>query len=113
MCSRILITITFLVLLLMPITGYLWTFDKFLRGGWNLELGCFALVTVFCLVSVLARHRREGVAILLAVPRLFTHYQDRQPRQIFRHTHAALSTPVPDSFRPSLFSPSASHPLKV
>jgi hypothetical protein len=70
-CGRILLSIAFLLLALMPITEHLWTFDRFLLGGPDLELGLFALISILCLVVVISRHRRQGLAVLLAVHQFF------------------------------------------
>ena len=51
----------------MPLTEYYWTFDKFLRGGQDLEFGLLSMAAVFCLVLVLSQQRRLGVILILAV----------------------------------------------
>lgn len=57
------------LLLVMPWTEYFWNFDKFLRGGQDLELGILALLCFLCMVVVLARRLpREVDAQLAASP---------------------------------------------
>jgi hypothetical protein len=53
----------------MPWTEHFWQFDRFLRGGQDLELGLLALLTIFSLVLVLLRQRRQNLALLLTVRR--------------------------------------------
>jgi hypothetical protein len=102
-CSRILVALAFILLVVMPITEHLWTFDKFLRGGPDLELGLFALVSVLCLVSVLASHRRQDVALLLAVHRLLYRYRQAYAAPwLLGYTRAPRTAPASDSLPPSL-----------
>jgi hypothetical protein len=56
-----------MVIVLMPLTEYYWTFDKFLRGGQDLEFGLLALAAVFCLTLVLCQQRRLGLILLLTL----------------------------------------------
>jgi hypothetical protein len=66
----------------MPITEYLWTFDKFLRGGQDCEFGLLALAAIFCLILLLSHQRREVLSLLLSL----------------RHALSSLFKPVePDS----------------
>ena len=43
----------------MPWTEYFWHFDRFLRGGQDLEFGLLSLVTVLCLVLLLSKLGKE------------------------------------------------------
>lgn len=54
------------LLLVMPWTEYFWSFDKFLRGGQDFELGIFALLCFLCMVVVLARKLPREVDAQLA-----------------------------------------------
>jgi hypothetical protein len=56
----------------MPITEYLWTFDKFLRGGQDCEFGLLALAAIFCLVLLLSHQRREVLGLLLSLQRILS-----------------------------------------
>jgi len=51
----------------MPVTEYLWTFDKFLRGGQDCEFGLLALAAIFCLILLLSHQRREVLSLLLSL----------------------------------------------
>ena len=65
--GQILIFLTALLVAVMPVTEYLWTFDRFLRGGQDCEFGLLALAAVFCLVLVLSHQRREILAFVLSL----------------------------------------------
>jgi hypothetical protein len=54
----------------MPWTEYHWHFDGFLHGGQDFELGLLAIITIFSLILVLSRHRRQRVASVFALLRL-------------------------------------------
>ncbi len=64
--SRFLLTLTACLLLVMPWTEHFCNFDKFLRGGQDLELGLLAVLTVLCLVLVLFQSGRTLLASLLS-----------------------------------------------
>ncbi|HEX3662539.1 MAG TPA: hypothetical protein VHU89_13975 [Acidobacteriaceae bacterium] len=68
--SRLLIGFAFLELLTMPITQQLWTWDHFLQGGQDFELGLFVIVSCLCLVLLRAQHGRQKIRHLLALGRL-------------------------------------------
>jgi hypothetical protein len=88
-----------ILVVLMPLTEYYWTFDKFLRGGQDLEFGLLALAAVFCLVLVLCQQRRLGLMLILALRRClwFAFSRADQPaRETSRVILAALhATPLP------------------
>lgn len=65
--GRILIFLTAILVAVMPITEYLWTFDKFLRGGQDCEFGLLALAAIFCLILLLSHQRREVLSLLLSL----------------------------------------------
>jgi hypothetical protein len=88
-----------MLVVLMPLTEYYWTFDKFLRGGQDLEFGLLSLAAVFCLVLVLCQQRRLGLMLILALRRCLWfvfHSADQPARESFRLILAALHvTPRP------------------
>src|ERR1700761_5351945 len=65
--GQILVFLTALLVAVMPITEYLWTFDKFLRGGQDCEFGLLALAAIFCLILLLSHQRREVLSLLLSL----------------------------------------------
>jgi hypothetical protein len=75
----------------MPVTEYLWTFDKFLRGGQDCEFGLLALAAVFCLMLVLSHQRRAVLALILSLRRVLS--------SLFRPADPAAT------LRPGLVSP--------
>jgi hypothetical protein len=68
---------TFLLICAMPLTEYLWDFDKFMRSGQDFELGLLSVATILCLVVVLLQQGKQGVRLALAIRRwrsfLFRH----------------------------------------
>jgi hypothetical protein len=69
--SRLLLTVAAIELVTMPLTQHLWTWDHFLQGGQDFELGLFVVVSCLCLVLLRAQHCRLGIRLLLALQRLF------------------------------------------
>jgi hypothetical protein len=65
--GQVLIFLTTLLVAVMPVTEYLWTFDKFLRGGQDCEFGLLALAAIFCLILLLSHQRREVLSLLLSL----------------------------------------------
>jgi hypothetical protein len=81
--GRLLILFTAILIFVMPWTEYFWQFDRFLRGGQDLELGLLALLTIFSLVLVLLRQRRQNLALLLTVRRWLSFvFKDEDPRAV-------------------------------
>lgn len=68
--SRVLLGLAFLELLTMPITQHFWTWDRFLQGGQDFELGLFVIVTCLCLVLLRVQHCRQTIGRLLTLLRL-------------------------------------------
>jgi hypothetical protein len=64
--SRFLLAVAFIELLTMPITQQLWTWDHFLQGGQDFELGLFVIVSCLCLVLLRAQHCRQKIRHLMA-----------------------------------------------
>jgi len=67
--SRLLLLLVALELLTMPLTQFLWTWDGFLHGGQDFELGLFVIVSCLCLVLLRAQHGRQKLRQMLAVCR--------------------------------------------
>ena len=65
--SRAALLLTAVVVLIMPLTEYLWHFDKFLRGGQDFELGLLSVATFFCLAMILLQHGKSFVSLLLSL----------------------------------------------
>jgi hypothetical protein len=89
--SRLLLGLAFLELLTMPITQHLWTWDRFLQGGQDFELGLFVTVTCLCLVLLRAQHGHQKIWHLLAL-RLLTVLPFQ--RSLFRFFLALLGAPA-------------------
>jgi hypothetical protein len=81
--GRLLIVLTAILLFVMPWTEHFCQLDRFLRGGQDCELGLLALLTVFSLVLVLLRQRRQNLARLLTVRRRVSCvFEDEDPRAV-------------------------------
>jgi hypothetical protein len=95
--------LTALIIFVMPWTEYAWSFDKFLRGGQDFELGLLSLVALLCLVLVLLQHGRQEVAFLLAIRRWFA-FVSRDPdlrslRSLYGFLAAVHASPLPNPAR--------------
>ena len=67
LAGRALLALVSVLLVVMPWTEYFCNFDKFLRGGQDVELGLLCVLTVLCLVLVLFQHGRNLVAFLISI----------------------------------------------
>lgn len=97
--GRLLILFTAILIFVMPWTEYFSQLDRFLRGGEDCELGLLALLTIFSLVLVLLKQRRQNVTLLLAVRRwLSPFFEDANPRAVaIAWSLIARSNAVPQS----------------
>jgi hypothetical protein len=97
--GRLLIVLTAILLFVMPWTEHSCQLDRFLRGGQDCELGLLALLTIFSLVLVLLKQRRQNVTLLLAVRRwLSPVFEDANPRAVaIAWSLIARSDAVPQS----------------
>ena len=68
--GRLLLLLASIVLITMPLTQHLWTWDHFMHGGQDFETSVLLIVTSLCLLLVLARYGKQGVDILLTAWRL-------------------------------------------
>ncbi|HUB17778.1 MAG TPA: hypothetical protein VL990_04030 [Acidobacteriaceae bacterium] len=64
--SRLLLLLIAVELITMPLTQHLWTWDGFLHGGQDFELGLFMIVVCVCLGLLRAQHGRQRISRLLA-----------------------------------------------
>lgn len=65
--SRILLCVVALELLTMPVTQGLWTWDKFLHGGQDFELGLLVIVTCLCLLLLRAEQSKLYIGMLVLI----------------------------------------------
>ena len=70
--ARFLLLLTAISLITMPLMQHIWTWDHFLQGGQDFELGTLAILTALCLVLLLDRHFEQSVGLLLAACHLFS-----------------------------------------
>jgi hypothetical protein len=65
--SRGLLLLIALELITMPLTQNLWTWDKFLHGGQDFELGLLITVTCICLALLCTEQSRCDLELLVAI----------------------------------------------
>jgi hypothetical protein len=68
--GRLLVGLTTLLLAVMPLTEHLWTWDKFLRGGPDVEFGLLGIASILCLVLVLSQQYKQVINLMLTMRRL-------------------------------------------
>ena len=91
----------------MPWTEYFCSFDRFLRGGPDLELGLLALASVVCMVLVLVQHARVVLARILSLYQRLSFLIMRTVLRIPARslgTVAALSPPGSRGLHPSMYN---------
>ena len=70
--ARLLLVLASIVLIALPFTQRLWTWDRFLHGGHDFETNVLLIVITLCLVLVMVQSCRQGIRILIhASARLF------------------------------------------
>ena len=65
--GRLLAALTTVLLIVMPLTEHLCTWDKFLRGGQDFEFGLLGIASLLCLVLVLSQHYKQVINLRLAI----------------------------------------------
>jgi hypothetical protein len=65
--GRLLLVLSSVVLIALPFTQQVWTFDRFLHGGQDFETTVLLILTSLCLVLVMARGCRQGIKLLLTL----------------------------------------------
>lgn len=68
--GRSLLLLSAALLVTMPVTQHLWTWDRFLHGGQDFELSALMVLSIFCLVLVLTKDSRQSIDSLFARWRL-------------------------------------------
>jgi hypothetical protein len=79
-----------ILILIMPLTEYYWTFDKFLRGGQDMEFGMLSLAAVLCLILVLSLQRKRRVISLLAARQWLWSASRRRHRPVTARSQALI-----------------------
>jgi hypothetical protein len=65
--GRLLLVLASVVLIALPFTQQVWTWDRFLHGGQDFETTVLLILTSLCLVLVMARGCRQGIKLLLTL----------------------------------------------
>lgn len=98
--SRLLLLLAAVEIITMPLTQYIWSFDNFLHGGQDFELGLLMVVTCLCFVLLRAQHCRQRMEWLLAIGTLLLRvFQQRDWSRMveFARLSCALEGPLPGS----------------
>jgi hypothetical protein len=109
--GQILIFLTALLVAVMPVTEYLWTFDKFLRGGQDCEFGLLALAAIFCLVLVLSHQQKEILAFFLSLQSVLSSLF--RTADLYDSSASFLITPIQHHLRRSTSLLSINLPLQI
>ncbi len=65
--GRLLLVLASAVLIALPFTQQVWTWDRFLHGGQDFETTLLLILTSLCLVLVMVRGCRQGIKLLLTL----------------------------------------------
>ena len=63
--ARLLLILAAVVMIALPFTQQVWTWDRFLHGGQDFETTVLLILTSLCLVLVMARACRQVIKLLL------------------------------------------------
>jgi hypothetical protein len=81
--SRILLLFTAVELITMPVTQEFWTWDRFLHGGQDFELGLLVIITCLCLILLNAEQSRRTLGLLLALEGILLPLRRRAIRKLY------------------------------
>lgn len=65
--GRLLLLLASVVLIALPFTQQVWTWDRFLHGGQDFETTVLLILTSLCLVLVMARGCQQVIKLLLTL----------------------------------------------
>jgi hypothetical protein len=63
--ARFLLSVASIVLIALPFTQHIWTWDRFLHGGQDFETTVLLIVISLCLAMVLVQSCRQTVKLLI------------------------------------------------
>jgi len=63
--GRLLVVLAAIMLVALPFTQQVWTWDRFLHGGQDFETTVLLILTSLCLVLVMVRGCHQGIKLLL------------------------------------------------
>jgi hypothetical protein len=93
--SRYLLVLIGVSLLTMPITERLWTWDRFLQGGQDFELGALLVLSLLCLVLLLTEQCQQRIeSAWSAGGRGALPLRDRVAAEVGRAGHVAVLHPA-------------------
>ena len=82
--GRILLLVVAIEMLTMPFTQGLWTWDKFLHGGQDFELGLLVIITCLCLLLLRTEQSKHLLGLLLLIKSLLVRTRERAPAGFFQ-----------------------------
>lgn len=103
--SRILLLIIAVQALTMPITQGLWTWDKFLHGGQDFELGLLITLTCLCLILLRVQQNKScfgWLAVLWAL--LFSTHNQTATSLLARSKFLEHRSQIPSPSSPAAFN---------
>lgn len=71
-------------MLTMPFTQGLWTWDKFLHGGQDFELGLLVIITCLCLLLLRTEQSKHLLGLLLLMKSLLVRTRQRAAACVFQ-----------------------------
>jgi hypothetical protein len=98
--SRLVLLLTALLLVVMPLTEYLWTWDRFLSGGQDLEFGLLGIAAALGIACILSMHTEESITVLVAARRVISLILQRALGLFAGSTSALLSWRYPSETIP-------------
>lgn len=108
--SRVLLLVIALELVTMPVTQDLWTWDKFLHGGQDFELGMLMIITCLCLTLLRTEQSRGELGLLVVIRALL---RSKPPRRLSLLLYPTPSQVDRPRIPPGSLSESFSLPLLI
>ena len=102
LAGRMLILFSAVLLAITPVTAHFWTFDRFLRGGQDFEMGLLSVLAVLCLVLLLADSCRETISLLIALRKWLADTLPYETANCLRRSEHRFSAVKGPPSRPSL-----------
>lgn len=109
--GRALLILSAISLSTMPLTQHLWSWDRFLHGGQDFELGALAVLVVLSLALVLCRQRRQSLDMVLAKWRLLP--SNAMQRKVVGDWMKSAIAAFPNQPAPPFLCPGHSMPIRI
>jgi hypothetical protein len=99
--SRLLLLLVSIELATMPITQGLWTWDRFLHGGQDFELGMMIIFSCLCLILLHAEQSRCDLGLLVAIRALLANKKRRKVARMLQVRSCLRRPKIPSNAPPS------------